>query len=223
MIDTPRIAAARAFARAAHDSIEHKRKYTGDPYWVHTERVASIVAEHGGSEDMIIAALFHDTLEDVTPRNPEIHIGVIRRLFGDAVAEMVIDLTDVYTKERFPALNRRTRKDKEATRLSRIGADSATIKYADFIDNGVDIEQNDPSFARVYCREKTEVLAQMLQGDRTLHSMAASITLRGLSYQPTGGKHEAIEIIEASAEASRENPSDGEFDRDEDPALHSDQ
>jgi (p)ppGpp synthase/HD superfamily hydrolase len=223
MIDTPRIAAARAFARAAHDSVGHKRKYTGDPYWMHTERVASIVAEHGGSEDMIIAALFHDTLEDVTPRNPEIHIGVIRRLFGDAVAGMVIDLTDVYTKEQFPALNRRTRKDKEATRLSRIGADSATIKYADFIDNGVDIEQNDPSFARVYCREKAEVLAQMLQGDRTLHSMAASITLRGLSYQPTGGKHEAIEIIEASAEASRENPSDGEFDRDEDPALHSDQ
>jgi (p)ppGpp synthase/HD superfamily hydrolase len=223
MIDTPRIAAARAFARAAHDSVGHKRKYTGDPYWMHTERVASIVAEHGGSEDMIIAALFHDTLEDVTPRNPEIHIGVIRRLFGDAVAGMVIDLTDVYTKEQFPALNRRTRKDKEATRLSRIGADSATIKYADFIDNGVDIEQNDPSFARVYCREKAEVLAQMLQGDRTLHSMAASITLRGLSYQPTGGKHEAIEIIEASAEASRENQSDGEFDRDEDPALHSDQ
>ena len=56
MIDTPHIAAARAFARAAHDSIGHKRKYTGDPYWTHTERVAAIVAEHGGSEDMTIAA-----------------------------------------------------------------------------------------------------------------------------------------------------------------------
>ena len=216
MIDTPRIAAARAFARAAHDSIGHKRKYTGDPYWMHTERVAAIVADHGGRDDIIIAALFHDILEDVTPKNPEIHIGVIRRLFGDAVAEMVIDLTDVYTKEQFPTLNRRIRKDKEATRLSGIGADSATIKYADFIDNGVDIEQNDPGFAIVYRKEKAVVLAQMLQGDRTLHSIAASVTLRGLSYQPSGGKHEAIEISEASAEAFGENPPDGEFDRDED-------
>ena len=45
---------ARAFARVAH--AEQTRKYTGEPYVVHTDEVAAIVAAHGGTPEMIAAA-----------------------------------------------------------------------------------------------------------------------------------------------------------------------
>ena len=58
---------AKEFAHAAHDSIKQVRKYTGEPYWNHTDAVAEVVASVGGTEDMVMAAHLHDVLEDVTP------------------------------------------------------------------------------------------------------------------------------------------------------------
>ena len=58
---------AKQFAHEAHDSIGQKRKYSGEPYWVHTDAVAEKVAAIGGTEVMVAAAHLHDVLEDVTP------------------------------------------------------------------------------------------------------------------------------------------------------------
>src|SRR5664280_1814001 len=44
-----------------------RRKKTRIPYVAHLLGVCAIVLEHGGSEDEAIAALLHDTLEDITP------------------------------------------------------------------------------------------------------------------------------------------------------------
>src|SRR5512135_2411954 len=43
----------------------HFRKGSGVPYLGHLLAVAALVADHGGDEDQIIAALLHDYLEDV--------------------------------------------------------------------------------------------------------------------------------------------------------------
>ena len=51
---------AEMFAQQAHK--DHKRKYTGDPYYVHLDEVRRIVKGAGGSEDMQAAALLHDTV-----------------------------------------------------------------------------------------------------------------------------------------------------------------
>ena len=60
---------AKMFATAAHAAIGQKRKYSGDDYIVHPQRVAAIVEKHGGTDEMIAAAWLHDTVEDtdVTP------------------------------------------------------------------------------------------------------------------------------------------------------------
>src|SRR5664279_3868462 len=44
-----------------------RRKKTRIPYVAHLLGVCAIVLEYGGTEDEAIAALLHDTLEDITP------------------------------------------------------------------------------------------------------------------------------------------------------------
>ena len=62
MLLTPRFVDALAFAMAAHG--DQTRKGGDIPYVSHLLGVASLVLEAGGDEDMAIAGLLHDTIED---------------------------------------------------------------------------------------------------------------------------------------------------------------
>ena len=70
----------------------------------HLLGVASIVIEYGGDEEMAIAALLHDAVEDQggLPRLRE-----IRRKFGKRVAEIVDGCTDAYNEPKPPWLERK--------------------------------------------------------------------------------------------------------------------
>jgi (p)ppGpp synthase/HD superfamily hydrolase len=158
MNDVP---SARAFeyAKAAHASINQKRKYSGDPYIVHPMAVAKVLTDSGVTdEDLICAALLHDVLEDVWPVNAVYHPASIEELFGKTVLGYVEELTDEYTKELYPDLNRAERKKREAERISKISDGALKVKLADLIDNTGDIAKNDPGFAKVYLREKQRIL-----------------------------------------------------------------
>ena len=63
---------------------------SGEPYAIHPILVACIVAHMGGDEDMIIAALLHDVVED-TDRSIE----SVREDFGEEVAKLVEGLTKI--------------------------------------------------------------------------------------------------------------------------------
>ncbi|RUS60467.1 bifunctional (p)ppGpp synthetase/guanosine-3',5'-bis(diphosphate) 3'-pyrophosphohydrolase [Pseudorhodobacter sp. E13] len=79
---------AKAFATRAHAG--QTRKGAGaEPYVIHLEEVADLVARHGGSEAAIIAAWLHDTVEDcdTTAADIETH-------FGPKIAAIVAQLTD---------------------------------------------------------------------------------------------------------------------------------
>lgn len=165
---TPRIQRAIDYGRAAHDSIKQVRKYSGEPYWVHTEAVAETVASVGGTEDMIIAALLHDVLEDVFPLNPYFNRQDIKDTFGENVLKLVEELTDQYTKETHPHLNRAQRKFKENERIAKDSPEAKTIKLADLLDNTKSIVENDKDFARVYIREKEELLHFLTEGNPIL-------------------------------------------------------
>jgi len=77
-----RIFKAFQFAGEAHK--DEFRKGTAVPYLVHPMDVMSILMKNGASEDLAIAGLLHDILED-TPRTRE----DIRRSFGDSVTSLV--------------------------------------------------------------------------------------------------------------------------------------
>jgi (p)ppGpp synthase/HD superfamily hydrolase len=68
-----------------------RRKKTKIPYVAHLLGVCAIVLEHGGSEDEAIAALLHDTLEDITPTK---RARKTVRAFGDDVYGIVLGCTD---------------------------------------------------------------------------------------------------------------------------------
>lgn len=57
-----RFTQALTLAAQAHEG--QKRKGTAIPYITHPVAVAGLVAQHGGDEDLQIAALLHDVLED---------------------------------------------------------------------------------------------------------------------------------------------------------------
>jgi len=83
----------RAFRYAAEKHEGQARKGTAVPYLSHLMAVTSLVLEAGGDEDMAIAALLHDVVEDCggMPRLRE-----IRRQFGVRVAKIVEGCTDSF-------------------------------------------------------------------------------------------------------------------------------
>jgi (p)ppGpp synthase/HD superfamily hydrolase len=68
-----------------------RRKKTRTPYVAHLLGVCAIVLEHGGTENEAIAALLHDTLEDITPTKQARRTV---RAFGDDVYGIVEGCTD---------------------------------------------------------------------------------------------------------------------------------
>ncbi|MFC5576768.1 HD domain-containing protein [Lysobacter niabensis] len=85
---TERFTRAVDYARVAHAA--QVRKGSGIPYLYHLLGVASLVIEFRGNEDQAIAGLLHDTLEDCGAH----HEPIIRKEFGDTVADIVLACTD---------------------------------------------------------------------------------------------------------------------------------
>ena len=110
----------RAFQFAAEKHFGQTRKASTIPYIAHVMGVASLVLEAGGDEDLAIAALLHDVVEDCggVPMLKE-----VRRRFGKRVAEVVDGCTDAYEvpkppwRERKESYIRRLKKESAATRL----------------------------------------------------------------------------------------------------------
>ncbi len=161
------------------------RKYTGACYGTHTDAVARIYGERFPDDRIGLAAChLHDTLED-TPCTAA-RIWDRYETFGwshdatpenvDLVITLVYELTDVFTKECCPGLNRVSRKKLEAQRLSRISLRAKNIKLCDIIDNSTDILANDPKFAVIYLAEKKEILNGMQDADPVLLERAAEAT-----------------------------------------------
>ena len=141
---------ALTYATAAHAAIGHMRKYTEDPYIVHPIRVAGIVRDYGGTDDMISAAYLHDVVEDTC-----ITILNIETTFGSAIAAIVDGLTDISVPDDG---NRATRKAMDRKHSAEATYEAQFVKCADIIDNASDIGEHDPSFNVVYCKEMVALL-----------------------------------------------------------------
>jgi (p)ppGpp synthase/HD superfamily hydrolase len=146
---------ALTFATAAHAAVGQKRKYDGEDYIVHPIRVADIVRTYGGSDDQIAAAYLHDVVEDT-----QVDIDTIRDMFGDTIAELVSDLTDVSCSYDG---NRATRKSIDMEHTLSGSVDAQFVKLADILDNSQDIRQADPSFWKVYQKEMLALLDGMAE------------------------------------------------------------
>lgn len=86
---TERFDRALVYARATHEG--QMRKGTSIPYLSHLMAVSATVLEQGGDEDLAIAALLHDSVEDQGGRA---RLEDIRSRFGDRVAKVVEGCSD---------------------------------------------------------------------------------------------------------------------------------
>ena len=151
------------FATQAHKG--QFRKYTGEPYITHPLAVMEIVkGVPGHTEEMLVAAVLHDVVEDT-----DVSLMEIQEEFGDAVSDLVLHLTDISTPEDG---NRLKRKRKDAEWYAQGSAQAQTIKVADFIDNTRDIAQNDPRFWEIYKMEKLYALDLLQEADTDLWHQA---------------------------------------------------
>ncbi len=151
---------ARHFATEAHTRINHRRKYTQQPYTVHLKSVATMVGEITDDEEMIAAAWLHDTVEDT-----EVTFQDLELEFGPAVTQLVSELTDV---SKVSDGNRAVRKALDRAHLAEASPRGQTIKLADLIDNCRDITKHDEKFARTYAVEKAALLEVLTRGDKRL-------------------------------------------------------
>lgn len=163
----PLVREAYIFAEAAHAAVGQLRPTLSDPnvpYIVHPIEVADIVASvSGATKHQVAAALLHDVLEDT-----KVKAALLVKLFGLTVAEYVVYLTDYYTPENTPTMNRAKRKELEAVRLSTAPVAVKTIKLADGLSNTPSIAANKPDFMKVYGLEKRRVLEALRGGDAGL-------------------------------------------------------
>ena len=114
---------ASAFARKAHEG--QTRKYTGDPYYSHVERVAALVAEHADRQELIAAAFLHDTIEDCGVSYEE-----IAQQFGYDVADIVQALTNDEERK-----NKMGKVSYMIDKLTNMNPDALLVKLCDTLNN----------------------------------------------------------------------------------------
>ena len=119
----------RAFRYAAEKHEGQTRKQTAVPYLSHLMAVASLVLEAGGDEDMAVAALLHDVVEDCggMPRLRE-----VRKKFGPRVASIVEGCTDSFGE---PKREWAERKKDYLREVKHADADTRLVSASDKLHN----------------------------------------------------------------------------------------
>ena len=119
----------RAFEFAAKQHAGQTRKASSIPYIAHLMGVASLVFEAGGDEDLAIAALLHDVVEDCGGAPM---LNQIRRRFGPRVAKIVDGCTDAYQLPKAPWHDRKV---SYINRLKKEDTETRLVSAADKLNN----------------------------------------------------------------------------------------
>lgn len=130
---TTRFAAALSLAVEAHGG--QYRKGSQIPYIAHPLAVASLVLRYSGDEDIAIAALLHDAIEDGGAR----YAFIIRDNFGARVAKIVEGCTDGVPNVAGIKSPWRARKENFLARLNDADEDTLLVVGCDKLNNASDI------------------------------------------------------------------------------------
>lgn len=122
------------FATNAHEG--QLRKGTKKPYIVHPVEVGDIVSGMTKDEEIISAALLHDTIEDCAG----VTRGVLEKEFSSRVADMVSDESEDKTKTWME------RKQATINHLKSASRDVQMIALADKLSNMRDIDRDYPVY-----------------------------------------------------------------------------
>jgi len=128
---------AKALAFAAEKHKGQVRKVSGKDFIEHPIAVAKILESHGASENVVIAGILHDILED-TPCSKE----ELERNFGEEVRTLVEECTDNRHGTEISKENWAERKARSIEKTKIITHDAVIIKIADKIANNQSIKED---------------------------------------------------------------------------------
>ena len=126
---------AASFAAEKHRD-QRRKDAEASPYINHPIALANVLANEGGvtNSSVLCAALLHDTIEDT-----ETTVEELKRLFGDKVAAIVVDVTDD------KSLPKAVRKEEQVRHAPHISTEAKLVKLADKICNLRDILVSPPA------------------------------------------------------------------------------
>lgn len=152
---TLKIIEAVDFAKHAHSGQFRKDGVT--PYVYHPLKVATTLFKMDEvTEDIVIAALLHDVLEDCK----HISANEIKDKFGENVLKLVQELTNASKENK--NLSRTERKALDRKKIANISKEAKLIKLADRIDNLRDLNDHKDDFKKLYKEESRLLLNECL-------------------------------------------------------------
>lgn len=122
---TERIERAVELASICHDGQLRKNPMKRIPYIGHAVAVGMMLVHFGYPEDVVVAGLLHDTVEDT-----DLELDAIRREFGDDVADLVEDCS-----ERDKSLPWAERKRRYIEHMKTASGEAQAISCCDKIHN----------------------------------------------------------------------------------------
>lgn len=156
-LESEEISEALTFAESKHYG--QVRKNTNDPYITHPVAVASMISQlREDDEDMVIAGLLHDVVEDT-----EVEMIEIIDRFNMRIADLVLELT-IDNEEKKKIGKRKYL----VNRLNKMSSDAFTIKLVDRLHNISDMNTDETpvGFAKWYWKETKYLLEHI---DRNLN------------------------------------------------------
>jgi (p)ppGpp synthase/HD superfamily hydrolase len=137
MIYTKGIRNAIQLAIETHEIYgKQKRKGKNIPYIVHPFAVGLTLAMIGGKEELIIAGILHDTIED-SINDKKVTVEKIEEIFGKEVASLVSSVTDDQTSSTWEE-----RKERALKHIKDFSNDSVLLKSADIMSNVSEIKDD---------------------------------------------------------------------------------
>lgn len=151
---TPLETKAWAFAKEAHKN--QLRKFSGLSYFdAHVQKVNGTLKLYTTDETILIGALTHDILEDCY-ENKWLGYSIIKELFGQRVADIVMELTSCKDEIRYKYDGDKTKY--LINKMLNMSEYALTIKLSDRLNNIADAFTASEKFRSKYYQETVEIM-----------------------------------------------------------------
>ena len=120
----------RAIIFAVHAHAGTERRGKGYPYIVHPMEAVEIVATMTADQELLAAAALHDTVEDT-----DVTVEQLRAEFGERIASLVADESDVMPEGMTEEASWHQRKQAAIDRLSKASHDAKMVALGDKLSN----------------------------------------------------------------------------------------
>lgn len=145
------------FAKEAHKS--QIRKFINQPYFdAHVQKVNGIVKRYTRDEDILCAALLHDTLEDCFD-DPDVGYLQLKEMFGKRVADLVLEVTS--DGDEIDHNYNGSKTDYLTEKMIHMSDDALIVKLADRLQNISDAFTASEKFRNKYYAETVSIIKEV--------------------------------------------------------------